>query len=98
MNNISTYPKGIIINIGEYNFSYDFSESILVEGMISDYLGDVDIDDISTYPKIIANSTDVIDGLSIFDITDSSATFRFLQLLFSSNALSLRYFYGFYLN
>jgi hypothetical protein len=98
MNIISMNHKGVMINIGEYNFSYINlnSKSILVERMILNYCGDVDIDNISTYPKIIANSTVDVNDLSIFDIVDTTATFQYVQLFFSSNAhSSLNYFYCF---
>jgi hypothetical protein len=98
MNNILTTRKKLVINIGEYDFSYITlnSKSISVEGMISDYFGDVNVDDISTYPKIIANIIDEINDLSVFYFIDTTATFYYLQLFFSSDTYSsLYYFYSF---
>jgi hypothetical protein len=97
INNVSTNPKGIIINNGEYNFSYAnlSSQNISIEGMISDYYGNVNVDNISTYPKIIADgSGSSVDSKSVFTMSSSNAMFQYVQLLFSSNSNSLLYYFS----
>jgi hypothetical protein len=95
MNNISTYPKGIIINIGDYYFSNVSlsSKKVLVAGMIHDYFGNFEIDEINSYPSIISNITIEANNLAVFHLAQSSGIFEYLKLLFSPNSYNKNYFF-----
>jgi hypothetical protein len=95
MNNLSTYPKGIIINTGEYYFSNVSlnSKTLLVAGMVYDYNGDFGMDDIDSYPSIIANIMTKTSNSAIFHFIYSNGIFEYLKLLFSPNSHKENYFF-----
>jgi hypothetical protein len=99
MNSVVVNSKEIIVlNSGSYDFTSKSlnSATLLVEGMITSYTGDVVPENVETYPKIIGSSTSYVNSGRIFNIDISDVTFRYIQFLFSPDSYSsLTFFYGF---